>query len=193
MAKAMTFVPAVVEDASGREFCSVEHGTVHTGQVKQQIIDQHNSDPEAIIGTYVDSDDNEIGSYVEYTDDDLDGLMDSVGGEENYEAMLQWASRALSQEDISEYDAVMESEDINEISRYVHQLAGLYQNRNSESNDEFINESFGRQAYNELMEIVDEEFDEETREIVDAAFASRDLQEIMEVVQAVMEAHAEDD
>ena len=90
------------------------------------------------------------------TDEDVAGLLDSIGGKERYTDMLKWAARSLSSEDIEEYDAVIESEDLAETNRYIQQLASMYDNRQPDSNDEYVNEVFGRDAYNQLIAIVDE-------------------------------------
>ena len=59
-------------------------------------------------------------------------IMAPVGGEENYQQLLEWASENLSQEDIDSYDKIMIEGDINQKILAVEGLAAR-QNRNNPS------------------------------------------------------------
>jgi len=43
--------------------------------------------------------------------EDIEGIQNSVGGDQNYASMLQWASQNLSEQEISMYDTVMDRGD----------------------------------------------------------------------------------
>ena len=183
---AMSFTPGIIEDASGEEFLSVDHGTVNLGHGKQHIVDAHNANPDAILEVYEDEEGN-VETYVDMTPSDVEVIHDLVGGEENYDAMIEWAAKSLPQEMIEEFDEAIERGDIADISTYTQALANMYETRQVDSNDEFINETLGRSAYNELMEIMDEEFDPESKEMVNRVLETRDLEYIARMLESVAE------
>lgn len=61
------------------------------------------------------------------SDDDVEVLQGIVGGEEQYSQMISWASEALSEQEISMYDAVMEKGDPLACYFAVNALAMRYQ------------------------------------------------------------------
>ena len=94
-----------------------------------------------------DAEGNET-NVVRYDGFDADYLMEEVGGEENYLAMITWASENLSAEMIDEYDVVMQRGDIAETHNYMQQLKALY-NENQEVRGEA--ESFQEHFYNNVI------------------------------------------
>ena len=182
----MEFTPDIVEDASGREYINLDGGTVKFGQGRQQVVQEHNSEPEAIIEVEEDDEGN-TESYVEMDESDISVIHDMVGGEELYDEMIAWAARSLTEEEISEFDEVIESGDIAQVAKYTKMLYDNYNNRQVDSNDEFINETIGREAYNQLMEIIEDEFDAESKQMVIEALETRDLDHINAMLESVAE------
>jgi hypothetical protein len=98
---------------------------------------------------------------------DYNNLVDSVGGAEVYNDMLLWAQNNLSAEDIEEYDAVMESGDLNMTNSYVQQLAERYYNQDAtdypseldEQSEYIFNNVIDREDYQKLQEFVRQNYD----------------------------------
>lgn len=61
------------------------------------------------------------------TDADIEQIQESVGGAEDYTAMIQWASENLSEQEISMYDAVMDKGDPLAMFFAAQALYGRYQ------------------------------------------------------------------
>jgi len=69
------------------------------------------------------------------TDQDVNGLKGLVGGENNYNEMLGWASQNLSEQDIEMYDAVMELGNPAAARFAIEALAYRYQESNGVEGD----------------------------------------------------------
>ena len=69
------------------------------------------------------------------TDQDVTGLKSLVGGENNYNEMLGWASQNLSEQDIEMYDAVMELGNPAAARFAIEALAYRYQESNGVEGD----------------------------------------------------------
>ena len=61
------------------------------------------------------------------TEADVTGLKNIVGGEENYQNMIQWASQNVSEGDIEMFDAVMDSGDPRAAFFAIQAMAYRYQ------------------------------------------------------------------
>lgn len=61
------------------------------------------------------------------TSEDIEQIQTSVGGQENYTSMLQWASQNLSEQEIAMYDAVMDRGDPLAMFFAAQALYGRYQ------------------------------------------------------------------
>ena len=62
------------------------------------------------------------------TQEDVDTLMTVVGGEENYNEMIEWAAESLSKEEIGMYDYVMDSGDPIAMFFAIKSLSNSYNN-----------------------------------------------------------------
>ena len=65
------------------------------------------------------------------TQEDAEQLRKSVGGDDNYKAMVGWAAENFSKEEIGMYDAIMNAGDRNAMYFAVQALNNRYQNANS--------------------------------------------------------------
>ena len=82
------------------------------------------ADPTDLANMYLDYRNSEKGETI--TDKDAKALKASVGGEENYEQMVQWANDNLEDSVINMYDSVMESGDRNAAYFAMQALAYRY-------------------------------------------------------------------
>lgn len=62
----------------------------------------------------------------EMTEQDVTSVYNSVGGEEQYQALIGWAKDNFSEAEISAYDAVMDTGDMNQISFALQALYARY-------------------------------------------------------------------
>lgn len=60
------------------------------------------------------------------TEQDVTSVYNSVGGEEQYQALISWAKDNFSEAEISAYDAVMDTGDMNQISFALQALYSRY-------------------------------------------------------------------
>jgi len=82
------------------------------------------ADPTDLANMYLDYRNSEKGETI--TDKDAKALKASVGGEENYGQMMQWANENLEKSVINMYDSVMESGDRNAAYFAMQALAYRY-------------------------------------------------------------------
>lgn len=62
----------------------------------------------------------------EMTEQDVSSVYNSVGGEEQYQALIGWAKDNFSEAEISAYDAVMDTGDMNQINFALQALYARY-------------------------------------------------------------------
>ena len=62
----------------------------------------------------------------EMTEQDVSSVYNSVGGEEQYQALIGWAKDNFTEAEISAYDAVMDTGDMNQISFALQALYARY-------------------------------------------------------------------
>ena len=61
---------------------------------------------------------------------DIDSIQKSVGGEQQYNALMDWASNNLSQDQINSFDNLVNTGDKNSIQLAVNGMLAQYQNDN---------------------------------------------------------------
>ncbi len=93
-----------------------------------------------------------IAEDTSLTEDDIQMLQNLVGGEENYGKLIAWAGENLEQQDIAEFDQVLESGDIEKCKDNVLKLKDLYESKgnNNLSNNEITADDFIQKAYAKL-------------------------------------------
>ena len=185
---AMSFTPEVYEDDFGETHYNLANGEFKSSAPKEAV-HQHNLRHQEE-GWVEDEDGNT--SYVNTADEtDLSALMEQFGGEEEYGNALQWAAQALTQEDIEEFDSVMDSGDLTQIASYVAQLQELYENRASdaeEPNDyeEAVRELVGgRDNYEEMVGFITDNFDADFIDGYNELIDSGDIEQVSAVIQAL--------
>ena len=121
---------AQVRSSAGREEANI-----------QNVREQANGD-----NFYFDEEGN-ARYELEANDEDLNILIQDVGGREAYDEMTFWAMNTLTDNDLAEFDEVIESGDLTAMAGMIGQLQQLYQNR---SHDVAEWDDAERFVYNEV-------------------------------------------
>ena len=108
------------DEATGEEVCNVFSADVQTSAGKEAV---HQNIQQQVQDGFQYSEEDESYQYSqEATPEDLQVVVDSVGGAEAFQQRLQWASRTFDQEMIDIFDESMRSGDLNEIAEAVGAL-----------------------------------------------------------------------
>ena len=67
---------------------------------------------------------------VDLSDDQVNTIFDSVGGEQNYQSLMQWASQNLDKAQIAAYDSAVDSANMAAINLALRGLISAYQDAN---------------------------------------------------------------
>jgi hypothetical protein len=164
-----TFTPAIVVDPdTGEELVSYDHGIFDSGGRNAAIAhhmqshqDQYVQDANGRIHhefsdldparyqqyeqDYVDPDEyGQQFDQMELTENDMNYLQEIVGGSESYQEIIQWASNALTEEQIQEYDNIMSSGDVGAMEEAVRWLYEQFSNADPEdtSGDDFVDQVY---------------------------------------------------
>ena len=79
---------------------------------EETIQELSETDPRELAQLYLEyRNNNQGGESVELSEDNISRLQDSVGGEEAYNGMLEWAGQALKQGEVDMFDTVMQRGD----------------------------------------------------------------------------------
>jgi hypothetical protein len=135
---------------------------------------------------------DQLDGEADYEASDADALMDIVGGNESYSAMTQWASRHLSDDAIAEFDAVIDSGNLNAMEEAIIWLAEQYQMNGGYEDDAEVfddSESEIHEAvleaypnYNEMTSWAEDNIDPESIAQFNQVMDSGDADEIAECV-----------
>ena len=81
---------------------------------------------------------------MELTENDAQYLQEIVGGAETYQELISWAANALSEEQIQEYDDIMNSGDVGAMEEAVRWLYEQFSNADPEdtSGDDFVDQVY---------------------------------------------------
>ena len=124
-----TVTPNISQDPiTGEEVIKVLQADVKSGDGKE-FINQQNTREQANAENWHWDEDGNAKFGLEATNAELEMLINDMGGREQYDTALFWAQNTLSDNDIAEFDAVMEEGDLTEIADMMGQLHNLYQNR----------------------------------------------------------------
>ena len=127
-----TVTPDIVQDPiTGEEQVNVFQADVRSGEGKEFINQQNVREQANNENWYLDEEGNaQFG--LEASDGDIDTLLSSVGGADNYNQMLLWAQATMSDDDIAEFDEVIDAGNLTEMAGMMGQLQQLYENRTSD-------------------------------------------------------------
>lgn len=99
----------------------------YSEEVLQQLSQMDSRDVAEMYLQYRQQVETQNAPVAELTDEDIDGLQSIVGGEEQYGAMVQWASQALSPQEVEMFDTVIQRGDPLACFFAVQALASRYQ------------------------------------------------------------------
>ena len=165
-----TFTPSIVLDPNtGEEIVSYDQGIYDSGEGRNAAIAHHMASHQAQYVTdangrihhefsdldpsryqqyeedYVDPDEyGQQFDQMELTENDAQYLQEIVGGAETYQELISWAANALSEEQIQEYDDIMNSGDVGAMEEAVRWLYEQFSNADPEdtSGDDFVDQVY---------------------------------------------------
>ena len=165
-----TFTPSIVVDPdTGEELVSYDQGIYDSGEGRNAAIAHHMQSHQAQYVTdangrihhefsdldpsryqqyeedYVDPDEyGQQFDQMELTENDAQYLQEIVGGAETYQELISWAANALSEEQIQEYDDIMNSGDVGAMEEAVRWLYEQFSNADPEdtSGDDFVDQVY---------------------------------------------------
>lgn len=190
-----TFRPAMTVSPTGYESQAdgstvIDDFDVYSSAHKEAVHQHHSA-------TYEDNfyEDSETGErfYDNSADNaDYEAMVESVGGLDAYQEMLDWASENLTQEDIEAYDEVMDSGDLNLTNSFVQQLAERYYNRNEqievegdEVSDYIFNNVIDREGYSHLVDYVRSNYDADTIDQINTVIDSGNVEMIRNIIRQI--------
>ena len=110
-----------------------EQASSEKGEISKEMVDKlSNMSKQDIIQNFLQFRADAESKYEAVSDlsnEQVQGLKNVVGGDQNYANMLQWAQSNLSKQEIDMYDAVMARGDVNSAFFAVNSLAQRYQDR----------------------------------------------------------------
>ena len=92
-------------------------------EVEEEPEAEYEEEPEEEV-----EEEEEVDEEYEITDEDIEALQNVVGGSEEYEQIIDWAKDNLSEQEISMYDHVMESNDPIAMFFAIRALGNSYEN-----------------------------------------------------------------
>lgn len=109
-----------------------DHFYKNNGQITQEMHDQLTGAGIAkeAVDAYLAGRAQDMGMNSQIAQTDINSIYQSVGGEQKYKALMNWASQNLSQDSINSFDNLVNTGDANSIQLAVTGLVAQYQNDN---------------------------------------------------------------
>ena len=109
-----------------------EHFYKNNGQITQEMHDQLTGAGIAkeAVDAYLAGRAQDMGMNSQIAQTDINTIYQSVGGEQKYKTLMNWASQNLSQDSINSFDNLVNTGDANSIQLAVNGLVAQYQNDN---------------------------------------------------------------
>ena len=109
-----------------------DHFYKNNGQITQEMHDQLTGAGIAkeAVDAYLSGRAQDMGMNSQIGQTDINTIYQSVGGEQKYKALMNWASQNLSQDSINSFDNLVNTGDANSIQLAVNGLVAQYQNDN---------------------------------------------------------------
>jgi len=102
----------------------------NNGQIPQEMHDQLTGAglSKVVVDAYLSGRARELGMNPEVNQSDIDSIQQSVGGQQQYESLMNWAADNLSEDSINSFDNLVNTGDRNSIQLAVNGLLAQYQN-----------------------------------------------------------------
>ena len=109
-----------------------DHFYKNNGQISQEMHDQLTGAGLAkeAVDAYLAGRAQDMGMNSQIAQTDINSIYQSVGGEQKYKTLMNWASQNLSQDSINSFDNLVNTGDANSIQLAVNGLVAQYQNDN---------------------------------------------------------------
>ena len=109
-----------------------DHFYKNNGQITQEMHDQLTGAGIAkeAVDAYLAGRAQDMGMNSQIAQTDINSIYQSVGGEQKYRNLMNWASQNLSQDSINSFDNLVNTGDANSIQLAVNGLVAQYQNDN---------------------------------------------------------------
>ena len=109
-----------------------DHFYKNNGQITQEMHDQLTGAGIAkeAVDAYLSGRAQDMGMNSQIAQTDINSIYQSVGGEQKYKTLMNWASQNLSQDSINSFDNLVNTGDANSIQLAVNGLVAQYQNDN---------------------------------------------------------------
>lgn len=109
-----------------------EHFYKNNGQITEEMHNQLTGAGIAkeAVDAYLAGRAQEMGYNSDLTQNDIDSIHRSVGGEQQYNSLMTWAAQNLSQDSIQSFDTLVNTGDKNSIQLAVNGMLAQYQNAN---------------------------------------------------------------
>lgn len=109
-----------------------DHFYKNNGQITQEMHDQLTGAGIAkeAVDAYLSGRAKDMGMNSQIAQTDINSIYESVGGEQKYKALMNWAGQNLSQDSINSFDHLVNTGDANSIQLAVTGLVAQYQNDN---------------------------------------------------------------
>ena len=109
-----------------------DHFYKNNGQITQEMHDQLTGAGIAkeAVDAYLSGRAQDMGMNSQIAQTDINSIYESVGGEQKYKALMNWAGQNLSQDSINSFDHLVNTGDANSIQLAVNGLVAQYQNDN---------------------------------------------------------------
>ena len=109
-----------------------EHFYKNNGQITEEMHNQLTGAGIAkeAVDAYLAGRAQELGYNSDLTQNDIDSIHRSVGGEQQYNSLMTWAAQNLSQDSIQSFDTLVNTGDKNSIQLAVNGMLAQYQNAN---------------------------------------------------------------
>lgn len=109
-----------------------DHFYKNNGQITQEMHDQLTGAGIAkeAVDAYLSGRAKDMGMNSQIAQTDINSIYESVGGEQKYKSLMNWASQNLSQDSINSFDHLVNTGDANSIQLAVTGLVAQYQNDN---------------------------------------------------------------
>tara|TARA_R100001510_G_C7629462_1_gene188621 strand:- start:99 stop:947 length:849 start_codon:yes stop_codon:yes gene_type:complete len=109
-----------------------KHFYENNGQITQEMHDQLTSTglSKDAVDSYLAGRAKEMGYNSDLAQADIDSIHKSVGGEQQYNALMDWAANNLSQDQINSFDNLVNTGDKNSIQLAINGMLAQYQNDN---------------------------------------------------------------